>query len=105
MSGLVGAKSCTPEIVRTSLQFDVVENFADGAPERLPGPGGGIPEPVIDLGECPFDRVQVRSIRRQDEQVRAGRTDRPRTFGFFTGEATSAGGSGAWVDPVRLTDG
>ncbi|MDE0209621.1 MAG: hypothetical protein OXJ64_07040 [Boseongicola sp.] len=39
---------------------------------RFPGPGGGVPKPVPDLGERLFDRVQVRTVRRQEEHVRAG---------------------------------
>lgn len=38
---------------------DVVEDLADSAPERFPGPGGGLPEPVLDPGECLLDRVRT----------------------------------------------
>lgn len=54
-----------PEEFRTFLWFDVVEDFVNGAPERFPEPGGGLPEPVLDLGECLLDRVRVRTEPRQ----------------------------------------
>lgn len=64
-----------PEEFRTFLWFDVVEDLADSAPERFPGPGGGLPEPVLDLGECLLDRVRVRTVRRKGEHVRADCAD------------------------------
>ena len=69
--------SGVPEAVRALLRFDVVENFANGAPERVPGPGGGVPEPMLDPGERMLDRVQVRTVRRQEEHARVDGTDRP----------------------------
>ena len=66
-----------PEVARTFLWFDVVEDLADSAPERFPGPDGDLPEPVLDLGECLRDRVRVRTVRRQGEHVRADCADPP----------------------------
>lgn len=63
------------ELVRF-MRFDGVEDFADGAPERLSGPSGGVPKPVSDLGERLIG-FRFGTVRRQEEHVCVGRADRP----------------------------
>lgn len=77
MSGLVGDASGISEVTRALLRFDVVEDLSDGASECVAVPGGGVLEPVLDHGERLLDQVQVRPVRRQEEQVGADRADRP----------------------------
>ena len=72
MSGLVGAIAGISEVLRTHPRFDAFENFADSTPERVPGPHGSAPKPMLDLKKGLLDRVQVRTVRRQEVHVRAG---------------------------------
>ena len=52
-----------------------MEQIAEFSPGCLDGSGLGVPHPVLELGEELLDRVQVRAVGRQEEQVRAGLTD------------------------------
>jgi hypothetical protein len=53
-----------------------VEGLTDGLPERLDGAAGGSAEQRLEVGEGLLDRVQIRAVGRQVEQLRPGRLDR-----------------------------
>ena len=51
------------------------EDFADCGADGFWCSGGGFSEPMLELGEDLFDRVQVGRIFRQEEEFGAGRSD------------------------------
>ena len=60
-------------------RVEPLEEAADGLPEVLDGPLGGVAQQLFELGERQFDRVQVRAVGRQEEQGRARAFDCSRT--------------------------
>ena len=52
------------------------QEAADGRPELGLGPGRGLAQQRLELGEELLDRVQIRAVRRQVEDRNAGRGDR-----------------------------
>ena len=49
--------------------------MADGAAEGVGGSGGGVSEPVVELGEELLDGVQVGGVFGQEEELGAGLPD------------------------------
>ena len=47
------------EVVAALARGDGVEDVADGVADGVPGSGGGLAEPVLELGKELLDRVQV----------------------------------------------
>jgi len=54
---------------------ELVEDAAAEFPELIDGPCGSITEQFLQLGECQFDRVQIRRVRRQVAQFGTDRFD------------------------------
>ena len=48
----------------------MVEEFGNTAPSGLDGAFGGLSQQVFELGKNLFDRVQIRTVGRQEQQVR-----------------------------------
>jgi hypothetical protein len=61
------------------------EEAADAGPELVPGPGGGLAQERLELGEQLLDRLQIRAVGRQVEERGAGRGDRLADAGDLVG--------------------
>jgi len=59
------------EIVTALALGNGVEDVGDGVADGVLGPGGGLSEPVFELGEELLDRVEVGRVFRKQEEVRA----------------------------------
>src|SRR5258708_9982251 len=63
------------------------EDFADRGADGFDGARGDLAQEVLDLGEDLLDRVQVRRVFRQEEELGAGGADElAYGFGFVTSE-------------------
>jgi len=56
------------EVVFTFDGRELVDERSDGLPECVDGSGLSSPEKAFELGECQFDRVEVRAVGRQEEK-------------------------------------
>src|SRR2546430_3091019 len=69
-----------------STLFPYTTLFRSGA-DGFDGAGGGLAQEVLDLGEGLLDRVQVRRVFRQEEELGTGGADElAYCFGFVTAE-------------------
>jgi hypothetical protein len=57
----------------------MLREFRDRGTDGFAGARGGLAQEVFDLGEDLLDRVQVRRVFRQEEELGAGRADEWRT--------------------------
>lgn len=64
------------EIVGAFLRREAFEDVAEGVPEGGDSPGGDLAEQRLELGEGLLDRVEIGTVGRQIDQVRAARLDR-----------------------------
>src|SRR6476619_1463236 len=67
--------SCLGEVVAAFGCGDGVEDVGDRVADGFLGAGGGLSEPVLELGEEHLDRVEVRGVLRQQEEPGAGGAD------------------------------
>ena len=63
------------EVVGAFAWGDGLEDLADGVAYGVLGSGGGLAQPVLELGEELLDRVQVGGVFRQEEEPGAGGAD------------------------------
>jgi hypothetical protein len=56
---------------------------ADGVADGILGPGGGLAEPVLELGEEHLDGVEVGRVLRKQEEPRVGGADGTPTAGLL----------------------
>ena len=75
MSDLSLSIACVVQVVGAFGWFEVIEELADAAPDGGDGPFVGLAQQGLELGEDHLDRVQVRAVWRQEQQVRARRTN------------------------------
>src|SRR4030095_10288158 len=54
---------------------EAAEEAADGGTDIRDGAGGGLAQKMLELGEDLLDRVEVRRVLRQEEQLGAGGAD------------------------------
>src|SRR6202051_2606195 len=79
--------SCVLKIVGAFVGCKSSEDFADRGANGFDGARGGLAQEVLDLGEDLLDRVQVRRVFRQEEELGAGRANElAYGFGFMTAE-------------------
>ena len=65
----------------------MLEDFADCDADSFGRARGGLAQQVLELGEDLFDRVQVRRVFRQEEELGPGCADElAHRFGFVTTE-------------------
>ena len=62
---------CRCEVVSAFLRLEQVADVADFSPQRVVGSGGGLADQCLELGECHLDRVEVGTVRRQEQEPRA----------------------------------
>src|SRR5438067_530877 len=63
------------------------EDFADCGADGFDGARGGLAQKMLDLGEDLLDRVQIRRVFGQEEELGAGRANQlAYGFGFVTAE-------------------
>ena len=72
---LNGAIPRVSELVFASLRWELVEEGADFAPDRVLASLGGLSQQVFEFDEYLLDQVQIERIGRQEEQFRACRPD------------------------------
>jgi hypothetical protein len=60
------------KIVDAFVWCECSEDFADRGADGFDGARGGFAQEVLDLGEDLLDRVQVRRVFRQEEELGAG---------------------------------
>ena len=63
------------EVVGAFGRGEGVDEAADGGPEAIDGPLGGLAQERLEFGEGILDRVEVGTVGRQVEQRRAGGLD------------------------------
>ena len=66
---------CLDEVVGALGFRDILEDAGDGVAYGVLGSGGGLAQPMLELGEEHLDRVQVGRVLRQEEEPGAGGAD------------------------------
>ena len=75
------------EVVSAFVWPEVVEKLADAAPKGFDCALGRLAEQGLELGEGHLDRIEVRRVRRQQEDLCAGGADGGSDLGGVPGRA------------------
>src|SRR3954463_12331833 len=75
VSDHVGIVAGGGEVVGAFGRGEGVDEAADGGPEPVDGPLGGLAQERLEFGERILDRVEVWTVGRQVEQRRSGGLD------------------------------
>jgi hypothetical protein len=88
---LIGRVACVFEVVPALLVGKEGADVTDSFPEGIDGSRANAPEMGLELGECHFDGIEVRTVRRQEQEP--GATLLEDSFGFLAlGAIASAAG-------------